>query len=180
MDALTEIARRLENMIRLGTVAQVDHDGPRPRVRVQTGKLLTTFRPYLTLRAGKTRTWNPPTIGEDCVLFSLSGDPAQAIALVGLNSESHPAPANSPDLDRTEYPDGALIQYDHAAHILTAILPQGGKAELTAPGGVSIVGNVDIQGLVTVSDDVVAAGISLVKHPHGGVQRGSDLTEAPQ
>lgn len=179
MDALTELARRLENMIRLGTVAEVDHDGPRPRVRVQTGKLLTTFRPFLTLRAGTTRTWNPPTVGEDCVLFSLSGDPAQAIALVGLNSESHPAPANSPDLDRTEYPDGALIQYDHAAHLLTAILPEGGKVQLTAPGGLSILGDVDIVGLVTVSEDVVANGKSLVTHQHGGILPGGGMTGAP-
>ncbi|WP_296811303.1 hypothetical protein, partial [Thiocapsa sp.] len=43
----------------------------------------------------------------------------------------------SPDLHRTIYADGAVIEYDRAAHALKATLPGGGTAEVTAPGGIT-------------------------------------------
>lgn len=39
-----ELARLLENLIRLGIVAEIDHGTP-PRVRVKAGGLLTAWRP---------------------------------------------------------------------------------------------------------------------------------------
>ncbi|MNJ37358.1 hypothetical protein D3C77_321740 [compost metagenome] len=74
---------------------------------------------------------------------------------------------------------------------MNATLPGGGTTNLVSPGGIHIVGpithegdytqtgNQIIDGLVTVSKDVVAAGISLVTHPHGGVKAGSDQSGAP-
>ncbi|WP_282338499.1 phage baseplate assembly protein V [Pseudomonas sp. PS02288] len=178
MDTSTELARRLENLIRLGTVAEVDHAAA--RCRITAGNLTTNWLAWVALRAGASQDWDPPSIGEQCLVFSPSGDPAQGIALVGIYSEAHPAPANSATVRRRAYPDGALIQYDHASHMLHATLPAGGRAVLEAPAGVLILGNVDITGTVTVSQDVVASGISLVNHDHGGVQPGNGTTGAPQ
>jgi len=53
-------------------------------------------------------------------------------------------------------------------------LKQNGSIDITAPSGVNINGN------VTVSGDVVASGISLVSHVHGGVQSGGSTTSTPQ
>lgn len=175
---ITDLLRRLENLIRLGTIAAVDHAAA--RCTVSTGGLSVPNLPWLALRAGDSSDWDPPTVGEQCILFSPSGEPALGIALVGLYSQQRPAPSNSATVRRRKYPDGAVIDYDHATHTLSATLPAGGKAQLTAPGGVSILGDVDITGLVTVSDDVIAAGISLVNHLHGGVQGGPSKTGAPQ
>ena len=47
-------------------------------------------------------------------------------------------------------------------------------------GDIKITGDVDTTGLVTVSEDVVAAGISLVTHVHGGVTPGGSTTDGPQ
>ena len=41
-------------------------------------------------------------------------------------------------------------------------------------------GDVDITGTVTVSDDVIASGISLTGHTHSGVQSGGSSTGGPQ
>ncbi|MNT85090.1 hypothetical protein D3C72_2252130 [compost metagenome] len=41
-------------------------------------------------------------------------------------------------------------------------------------------GNQNVVGLVTVSEDVIAANISLVNHPHGGVMPGSGKTGKPE
>ncbi|WP_374365933.1 phage baseplate assembly protein V [Stutzerimonas sp.] len=173
-----DLIRRLDNLIRLGTIAAVDYQAA--RCTVTTGGLTVPNLPWLALRAGASLDWDPPTVGEQCILFSPSGEPAQGIGLVGLYSQQRPAPANSANVRRRKYPDGAVIDYDHATHTLSATLPASGKAKLNAPGGVTILGNVDITGTVTVSEDVVASGISLVTHKHGGVQTGSGTSAVPK
>jgi len=164
---IAEITRLLENIVRFGTIEAVQMQPP--RVKVKSGNIATTWLPWLNLRAGADREWDPPTIGEQVVLLSPSGNLAQGVVLTGLFSDL--IPANG---------DRAVIEYDSIAKRLLAVLPTGGKAQLTAPGGVTILGNVDITGTVTVSADVVASGISLVTHKHGGVQTGSGTTAVPK
>jgi hypothetical protein len=53
-------------------------------------------------------------------------------------------------------------------------LSQSGSITINAPAGLTI--NND----VTVSGDVVASGISLVSHVHGGVESGGSTTSTPQ
>ncbi len=178
MNDIAELRRRLDNMIRLGTIAQVDH--AKALCRVQSGAILTGWLPWLSLRAGTTKRWNPPSNGEQCIVYSPSGELAQGIALVGIYSSNNPAPGNVANLDRTTYPDGAVIEYDAAAHKLRAQLPGGGQAELIADGGISIVGDITLTGTLTASGDVIAAGISLVHHVHGGVMAGPADTGAPK
>ncbi|WP_295467111.1 phage baseplate assembly protein V [uncultured Pseudomonas sp.] len=44
-----------------------------------TSALLTGQLPWLPLRTGKSREWDPPTVGEQVVIFSPSGQTAQGI-----------------------------------------------------------------------------------------------------
>lgn len=175
---IAEITRLLENIVRFGTIEAVQMQPP--RVKVKSGNIATTWLPWLNLRAGADREWDPPTIGEQVVLLSPSGNLAQGVVLTGLFSDLIPANGDREGLHRRTYRDGAVIEYDSIAKRLLAVLPTGGKAQLTAPGGVTILGNVDITGTVTVSADVVASGISLVTHKHGGVQTGSGTTAVPK
>lgn len=174
-----DIIRRLENLVRPGTVAEVDLAAA--RCRVKTGGLTTGWLPWFATRAGTTRDWDPPTIDEQCLVISPSGAPEHGFVLLGLFSDANPAPSSSGTLCRRTYPDGALIEYDHAAHRLSAILPDGGQAELQATGGITILGDVAITGLLTASEDVVAGpnAISLIGHKHGSVQSGNAQTGAP-
>ncbi len=135
---LPDLLRKLENLVRLGTIAQVRHEQPGALVRVQTGGLLTDWRPYHELRAGNTRTWNPPTVGEQVTLLSPGGDLAAAIVIGGIHQNSHPTPSTDPNKTMTVYPDGATFIYDHAAHALTVTLPGGGTADITVPDRITI------------------------------------------
>ena len=54
-----------------------------------------------------------------------------------------------------------------------------GTVNITAPT-VNIKGNVNVEGKVTVSEDVVASGISLKDHKHGQVKAGPDKTGKPE
>lgn len=173
-----DLIRRLENLIRFGTVAEVDPETP--RCRVKTGGITTAWLPFIAPRAGEDSEWDPPSVGEQCIVFSPSGDPATGAVLAGLYSDANPAPDKNPKRHRRTYRDGAVIEYDTESHTLRATLPDEGKVDIVAPAGVTILGDVTVTGLVTVTNDVVAAGISLVQHVHGGVQSGSGTTGVPQ
>lgn len=51
---------------------------------------------------------------------------------------------------------------------------------VTAPNGLIINGNVTVNGMISLSGDVVAAGISLDGHLHGGVESGGSTTSSPE
>lgn len=189
MNSIAELNRLLENLVRLGTIAEVQHTPP--RVRVRTGGILTTWLPWLALRAGADRDWDPPTVDEQVILLSPSGQLANGIAITGLFSDSIPANGDRAGLKRRTYADGAVVEYDSVAHHLRAILPAGGTSEVISDGGIRIVGDIvhegnytqtgnqKITGKVEVTEDVVAAGISLVQHPHAGVMPGPGQTGKP-
>lgn len=190
MNDLATLARLIENLIRFGTIAAVQMQPP--RVQVKTGTLTTAWLPWIALRAGADREWNPPTVNEQVLLFSPSGQLGNGVALTGLYSDQIPANGDREGLHRLTYRDGTVIEYDSVAHHLNATLTDGGTTNLVSAGGINIVGNIthkgnytqtgnqNITGNVTVSVDVVAAGISLVKHPHGGVTPGSGKTGKPE
>lgn len=189
MSNLPTLTRLLENLIRYGTIAAVQMKPP--RVRVKTGSLTTTWLPWIALRAGADREWNPPTENEQVLLFSPSGQLANGVVLTGLFSDHIPANGDREGLHRVTYRDGTVIEYDSIAHHLNATLADGGTTNLVSPGGINFIGNIThqgnytqtgnqhITGKVTVTADVIADGISLVKHAHPDVMPGGGTTGKP-
>ncbi len=176
-------------VLRLGTIASVDLANA--TCTAQSGDIVTGDIPWIAQRAGNVRAWSPPSVGEQCLILAPEGDLAAALAIVGLYSDACPAPSADPNVSLIEYPDGAIIAYDHAAHALTATLPAGGTLAIDASGGVTIIGDTVIRGnatidgdlhvtgTVTADTDVLGGGISLKSHKHGQVQAGSAQSGAP-
>lgn len=131
---IADLARLIENIVRLGTIAEVQMQPP--RVKVKSGTLTTTWLPWLALRAGADREWDPPTTGEQVVLLSPSGHLAQGLVLTGLFSDLIPANGAREGLHRRTYRDGAVIEYDSIAKHLRATLP--GSAEVNATGDITL------------------------------------------
>jgi len=189
-----EQRRQQGNLIRLGTVAELDLGVARCRIR--TGEITTDWIPWLVPRAGSTMEWSAPSIGEQGLVVCQDGDTAAAVFLRGLYSDALPAPASAAGMHLIRFHDGTQIQYDASAHALTAALCEGGTATLTADSGVTvnagggvtinassgttINGDVQVNGKLVASDDVLAAGISLKSHVHPGVESGTSSTGAPQ
>lgn len=202
--ALVELTRRLDNLMRPGTIAAVDH--VEARCRVQTGDLLTDWLPWLTQRAGNTRIWSPPTVGEQVMLLSPSGDLGAAWVLPATFRDDHPAPSDSPNLHVTEYPDGARISYNHATGVLvasgiqTAVIEASVQVTLDTPH-THITGSLTVDDLLTYSNGIAGTGgtnhniingtfshaggnlssngIVLHTHHHTGVQSGGSNTGGP-
>ncbi|WP_448684306.1 phage baseplate assembly protein V [Enterobacter cloacae] len=117
LNSLQEIARAIRNIIRTGIVTDVDLD--EGLCRVQTGGIETTWLNWLTSRAGRSRVWWAPSVGEQVLLLAIGGELDTAFVLPGIFSDDHPAPSASPDAFHVSFPDGAVIEYDPQNSALT-------------------------------------------------------------
>lgn len=114
---LTEIQRLLRNMNRVGVVTHVNTADA--LCRVQTGEMTTGWLNWLTRRAGRSRDWWAPSIGEQVLILSIGGELDTAFVLPGIYSDANPAPSVSADALHISFPDGAVIVYEPATGALT-------------------------------------------------------------
>ena len=201
--------RRLENIVRFGTVKTINPSKPIPRVIVNLGDIETPEIRCLNIRSGDDSTWDMPSTNEECVVISPCGDIGPtSFVLYGFYNDDHPAPSDDLNKKIRMFADGCVIAYDIAAHHLSAVLPSGGTAVLTADGGVTVNGDTTINGNLQVNGstamtgnntvggsqlvqgsshssgifssdgDVTASGISLTGHTHPGDSGGT--TGGPQ
>lgn len=154
MQDIAELFRLITNLIRVGTIAEVDLTTRPAKVRVASGALLTDWLQFAALRAGSSTTWDPPTTGEQVIVFCPEGDTARGIVITGLNSEEIPAPSASESEHVRVYPDGARITYDHAAGDLTAtgiktINAEASESAVLKCPDIILDGKVTVTGLLT-------------------------------
>lgn len=114
---LQELARALRNMIRTGVIVETDLDAG--RCRVQTGGIQTDWLQWLTQRAGRSRTWWAPSVGEQVMILAVGGELDTAFVLPAIFSDDHPAPSASADALHIAFPDGAVIEYEPETGALT-------------------------------------------------------------
>jgi phage baseplate assembly protein V len=143
--------RTLANAAQLGRVAETDYPKARARV-ILTDGLRSAWLPWLACRAGGDRTWWAPEVDEQVLVVCPDGDPARGVIVGALYCQDASAPADAETVHRTEYKDGASIEYDRAAHALKATLPDGGTAELTAKGGITLIGPTEVRGTLKVTE----------------------------
>lgn len=89
-DALIEsLHRRLNNLVREGTVTDVDFE--KGKARVKHGELDSPALSWAT-RSGSQQEWDPVAKGERVLVLSPTGDPAQGIILPGGYSDEFAQP----------------------------------------------------------------------------------------
>lgn len=206
---LSEILRLLNNMIRTGTILEVNlQDG---LCRVQTGELQTTWLNWLTPRAGRSRTWWAPSVGEQVLLLSIGGDLTTAFVLPAIYSDEHPAPSASADALHITFPDGAVIEYEPETSALTvsgiktATVTASESVVVTVPevtvnasqkitldtpevvctnklttGTLEVQKGGTMKGNISHSGGTLSSnGVVVDDHEHKGVQKGNDNTGGP-
>lgn len=175
-----------DELIRFGRIASVDLAAARCTVTLDedgpdggaSGEAVTGPIRWIEGRAGQTRTWSPPSVGEEVVLLCPGGMIGSAVALRGL-ANSDNTPPNTTRTEMVKFSDGAILSYNPEGHALAFALPAGATLGITSRGGITIEGDIALTGRLTASDDVIASGKSLKNHTHGGVQSGSSQTGAP-
>ncbi len=83
-----EILRFIRNMIRTGIIVETDLNAG--RCRVQTGGMCTDWLQWLTHRAGRSRTWWAPSVGEQVLILAVGGELDTAFVLPGIYSGDNP------------------------------------------------------------------------------------------
>ncbi|EFA7902773.1 phage baseplate assembly protein V [Escherichia coli] len=117
LNTIQELARAIRNLIRSGVVTEVDT--VQGLCRVQSGGIQTTWLNWLTTRAGRSRTWWAPSVGEQVLLLAIGGELDTAFVLPGIFSDDNPAPSASEDAWHVVFPDGAVIEYEPETSALT-------------------------------------------------------------
>lgn len=160
---IADILRRIENLIRLGTVAEVDLSSTPARCRVKSGNITTDFLPFINGRAGTTSDWDPVTIGEQVMILSPSGETGAGIVMPAIHQASIPAPSASADEFVRKFPDGATIKYNHASGhldvigIKTATIQAETSVLIDTPDA-TFTGNVQIHGNTTIDQKLTYKG----------------------
>ena len=165
-EAVADLRRRLDRLLRTGVVAEVDL--PRARVRVRyssaPAEAVTGWLPWLTARAGADRAWWAPSPGEGVLILAPSGELAAAVVLPALYQAAHPAPAREPARHVVVYGSGARVEHDGEAKTFTVTTAAGNAVtigddgSLRADGDVQAAGDVRTDGDVRADGDVQAAG----------------------
>ena len=192
---VVETRRQLHNLLRIGTVSDVDT--ARGLCRVQSEGNLTAWLPWLSGSAGQVRSWHAPSKGEQVLLLALSGELNTAFVLAGIFSDAFPAPSASQHAVHWAFPDGAQLSYEPengaltASGIQSASIQAAVKITLDAPlvectrqlkaktfeltDGGSLKGDVSHSGGRFSSNGIVAHS-----HVHAGVSSGNSQTAGPQ
>ncbi|MCK0925659.1 phage baseplate assembly protein V [Acinetobacter pittii] len=137
-----DINRRLENLIRFGTIKTVNPSKPIPLVTVDLDDIVTPEIRFFNARSGDDSTWDPPSLNEEVMVISPCGEIGPtSVVFYGLYNNEHLSPSDDLNKKIRVFADGCIIAYDVAAHHLSAILPPTGTIEVTANGGVTVNAN---------------------------------------
>lgn len=100
---VSRLNRIISRQMRFGTIAEVDPAKGQARMLLSDPgggePFLGPFRPWAEL-AGATRTWRPPSVGQQMLVVSPGGDLAQSLLLPATFSDHVQAPSNRGDANR--------------------------------------------------------------------------------
>jgi phage baseplate assembly protein gpV len=107
------------------------------RARVRLGDLETADIPVMQMRSGAVRMTWMPSVGEQVTVAAPSGDLARGFVLGSLPIDGN------------------------------AVAPSADAPTMDLGGGtLRVIGDLWVDGTITVTGDVIAAGISLTQHAH--------------
>ncbi|HIC8942075.1 TPA: phage baseplate assembly protein V [Klebsiella aerogenes] len=189
---IVELLRLLENVVRTGTVTEIDEG--KWRIRVQSGELETTWMRWNAQRAGAFKVWVPPSIGEQVWFLCLGGNTDVAFIGGSLYSAENPAPGTSRNEMVVTAPDGAMFQYNAEAGALqvtgikTATIEASVKITLDTPEvectnllktkSLSVTEGGEMRGDITHTGGAFTSNdVQVDDHNHGAVERGGSWTE---
>ena len=137
-----ELDRRLANVVRVGTIKELDEANA--RAKVDLGDLTTDWLPWATGRSGGNRSWDAHEVGEQVLLFAPSGELAAAVVMGSIPQDAYPAPASSKDRTRYQWADGAFQDYDRAGHHYVLDIPTDGDITLHVGASTLVLKNGEI------------------------------------
>ena len=152
---VAELQRKLAGMIQITTITSVDHAAKKLRVRLGAGE--SAELPWPAIAGRNFVVWRPLRVGQQLILLSPNGDPAQGVVIGELYSQTIDPPSTDEAVDLILFNNGNKLEHNIGT----------GEIHITAKGN------------VIVNGDVIADGISLINHVHKDVTAGKAKTGKP-
>lgn len=182
-----EDQRRLHNIATIGTVTHIDAD--RALMRLAVGDNVTDWVNIPAIAAGMVSVWRCPSVGEQYLLVSPSGELANAIPVISLYSDHNPSPSKDPNEIRIRYNDTDFCSIDVAnsqltMHISEAVIKSKTSIVLDTPttrmtGDLQVDKGIHANQTIKSDEEVIAVDIKLGKHGHQNVENGSGTSGNP-
>lgn len=162
---LADLRRRLANLIRIGTISQVNYKNA--TARVQIGQIETTWLPWL-LRDGEDKVWHGVDLKEQVLVLSPSGDLNQGLIVPSIYKEPISDDGN---LFKMRFMDGSVLSFNRKNGDLIAditgnaqiktpqeIIAEADKSVTIKSPTIILDGNVTVTQNLTVNKDVNTLG----------------------
>jgi phage baseplate assembly protein V len=182
-----EDQRRLHNILTIGTVTEIDAD--QALMRLAVGDNETDWINIPAIAAGSISAWRCPSIGEQYLLGSPSGELANAIPIISIYSDQHPSPSTNPNEIRIRYNDTDFCSIDVVKsqltmHISETLIKSKTSVVLDTPntrmtGSLQVDKGIHAKEAIKSDDEVYAKDIKLSKHGHNNVENGSGTSGDP-
>ena len=152
---------------RHGIVTSVDPVNHAVKVMIQPDNVESGWIPDGVIAAGGLKIACPSEVGSQVLLVAVEGDAEHPVVIARLFDTVITAPV-SPVTSRP-------VQAGEIGIFLA-----GGTYLHVTQAGIHMGGNLTIQGSITATGDVLAAGISLQQHVHSEVQSGDSMSGPPR
>ena len=152
---VNDLGRRLANIIRIGTIFEIDFEAAKARVKI--GDLETDFLPWVNSNSGNNNSWNPPEMDEQVIVLSPSGELNQGVILPSLYKNN--TSDELANIQSVTYKDGSKVSFDHDAGSLTLDLQGSLNLDIKGSATITVAGNAQIEAAkVTLKGDVDLGG----------------------
>jgi len=172
---LSELLRRLNNLISIGTISETKSAQGKALARVKIFDRVTDFYPVVSFSNTFKRHFIPMRVNEQVLVFSVFGDASSGFIIRGIFNRSCKEPnGSSQTCEVMEYEDGTVISYDTAAKelkvnasdkitiICKAATVKADTVDVTATtsntGDVTINGNLTVSNLITGKGGLAISG----------------------
>lgn len=153
-----------------GIVSQIDASKHMMKVTIPAlDDLETAWLPMITPNAGENQFYCLPDVGE-LVAVILDARGENGVVLGAMYNEVDTPPTNNAQMWMKKFSNGTIISHDRSNG--NVIVHTSGTVTATAPQ-VIINGDLQVNGSIQATGDVVGQGVSLVEHSHTGDSGGT-------
>ena len=89
---VSELKRRLNNVVKVGVVSEINPE--KAKVRIKVGDLHSDWRPWT---ANSKHQWDMPDVGDSAVMISPNGETEKSIIIPSLYNDQNPPPSTDAD-----------------------------------------------------------------------------------
>ncbi len=169
-------------MIRYGTVSIVNYEKGTVKAVLEDIEEQTAELIVFQGRNKGIKQYSMPVVGEHGLCLITDNGSSGYYLGAGFNEVEAVMQGSGKGKTITHYSDGTQIIYDENTSKLFIDCKKG--IEIVCPqiiltGDITINGNVQLNGEMNATDDVVADGVSLINHKHSGVKAGEDTSGLP-